>query len=568
MIWLGNKIERFCAKVEKSHGRILEILAMIIYTIGHFLMAVVHEPWYDEAVAWQIARCASIKNILFEIPHYEGHPPLWHLILLPFAKLGASYELSLTIVSFVFAGTAVALIIWKSPFPRIVRILLPFTYFFFYQYGVISRPYCVMMLAFVVLAMTYQKRNEYPGKYTLSLMLLCLTSAYGIVIAGGLAIVWVWEIWDKQNIIWIIERFKGDRRIHYLLMLLLLAIALIVAIMPKGETGAINYMINNKSNSWFIRMLYMLFALLPDVTITNVYAQYGFLRDMQVPFSIMAVVLLGILIWCLVFMWGKSKKTVAMLVIPYMLFSVFSVVVYFCTHHTGIGLLLLVFWIWISIESPYSDKYSCLFSQKDLNKLKSLVYSIIMFSFVVSIYWNVYSCFQDIAGSYAVGRNEAEFIDKYSLDDYQIMAGWEVVSEGNNIKQMDVNYCYLTDNIAPYFKNNLFFNFNDGRNDMNYTTHRRANEEEEKTALEKWKRIQPDVLYMNPELELVYDEDELSMDDYTLVYSEISSRIWKGQLDYSRAEIHVRNDLLDKLGLQAVERKYPPGAEILGKYVK
>ena len=60
---------------------------------------VFHEPWFDEAQSWAIARSGTIKEILFEIPHYEGHPPLWHLILVPFAKLGAPYELSLAAVN-------------------------------------------------------------------------------------------------------------------------------------------------------------------------------------------------------------------------------------------------------------------------------------------------------------------------------------------------------------------------------------------------------------------------------------------------------------------------------------
>lgn len=52
---------------------------LLMYCVLHLFMTLFHEPWYDEAEAWQIARCASIKDILFTIPHYEGHPPLWHL---------------------------------------------------------------------------------------------------------------------------------------------------------------------------------------------------------------------------------------------------------------------------------------------------------------------------------------------------------------------------------------------------------------------------------------------------------------------------------------------------------
>ena len=78
----------------KEHGK-CDVITLIIYLLGVCTVSFFHEPWFDEAQAWAIARSGSLKEILFEIPHYEGHPPLWHLILVPFAKLGAPYELSL-----------------------------------------------------------------------------------------------------------------------------------------------------------------------------------------------------------------------------------------------------------------------------------------------------------------------------------------------------------------------------------------------------------------------------------------------------------------------------------------
>lgn len=176
-----------------------EIIALLLYVVGVSVISYFHEPWFDEAQAWQIARCASIKDILFKIPHYEGHPQLWHLVLAPFAKLGAPYEFTLSAINIAFCTAAVALILFKSPFPKIVRCLIPFSYFFFYQYGVISRPYSMMMLAFVLMAITYTNRNGKPLPYVLSLAFLCLTQAFGIIIAGGLCIIWLGEIFIEHK---------------------------------------------------------------------------------------------------------------------------------------------------------------------------------------------------------------------------------------------------------------------------------------------------------------------------------------------------------------------------------
>ncbi len=182
----ADGVTDFARSVEALPGKVPEILALIIYAAAHLGMSLVHEPFFDEAEAWQIARSVSLKTLFLETTHYEGHPPLWHLILMPLAKAGAPYELSLTLVSLAFMGIAVFLILRYAPFPRLVRLLLPFTYFFFYQYGVISRVYCVLTLAFVLLAMAYRRRNERPGRYVAVLILLCVTMAYGLVIAGVL----------------------------------------------------------------------------------------------------------------------------------------------------------------------------------------------------------------------------------------------------------------------------------------------------------------------------------------------------------------------------------------------
>ena len=85
-----------------------EWILFVLLIVSYFCVSFFHEPWFDEAQSWQIAKCASIKDILFEVPHYEAHPPLWHLLLSLFAKIGVPYELGLSLAS----GIAVILSGW------------------------------------------------------------------------------------------------------------------------------------------------------------------------------------------------------------------------------------------------------------------------------------------------------------------------------------------------------------------------------------------------------------------------------------------------------------------------
>ena len=55
------------------------VLAAYVIVVGTVMCF--HEPWFDEAQAWLIARDCSWWEMILERPHYEGHPPLWWMML-------------------------------------------------------------------------------------------------------------------------------------------------------------------------------------------------------------------------------------------------------------------------------------------------------------------------------------------------------------------------------------------------------------------------------------------------------------------------------------------------------
>ena len=99
-------------------------IAFIGFVLAYIVVSLFHEPMYDEAQAWMIARDASWRELIFDIPHYEGHPPFWHLILAFFAKSGVAFEVGLRIPGAIFCITSVWLIVYRSPFPQVVKCLL------------------------------------------------------------------------------------------------------------------------------------------------------------------------------------------------------------------------------------------------------------------------------------------------------------------------------------------------------------------------------------------------------------------------------------------------------------
>lgn len=582
----ADRISILVQKVEALPGIVPEILVLLLYAAAHLGMAVVHEPFFDEAEAWQIARCVSLRTLFLETTHYEGHPPLWHLILMPLAKAGAPYELSLTLVSLLFVGTAVFLILRYAPFPRLVRLLLPFTYFFFYQYGVISRVYCVMVLAFVLLAMAYCRRNVKPGRYVAALIFLCMTMAYGLVVAGGLAIVWLWEIWKEKarlrqgrqmegdgsghrnwdgqggrrtagsSIQEIVREYVTDRRIRWLAVLLAAALAVVWMIVPRGDTyAAVSVTPDTIDNPFIVRLLYTVFVLPSDVLLTDIYSEHQLLsRAYLMPSAMFSGVLIGILIWSILLYYGQKKGTKLLLLLPYGLFAVFAAAVYVSIHHIGIGLLYFCFWCWVTtetVERAESAKRPGIIGENAAVAVQCAAILLGTMAMFVSLYWTGAACKMDMVKHYAPGRNEAAFIRKHGLDRYRMMTGWLIAyDEDGKVWLTDINESSMAVNLAPYFNHNLFFNFNDGRDDRNYITHIHPSEEETQRQYESWaKEEAPGVLWMRPELSDVYG-GTITMRDYVPVYQGDIWQVWKAGANYYVSDIHVRRDLLEETGLQ------------------
>lgn len=547
---VADKIIKILSAAERVPGKAPEIAVVVLYAVLHLLMAIVHEPWFDEAQAWQIARSASLQEILFEIPHYEGHPQLWHLVLFPFAKLGAPYELSLSVVTLLVAGTAIALLVFYAPFPRLVKWLLPFTYFLFYQYGIVARPYCLMILGFVLLAMTYRKRQKSPGKYVGSLFFMCLTSAYGIVIAGGLAFVWLIEILRERT------HFFKDKRIRWLAGLLLATVLVMLTLIPRADTYAMYSPLQWKETNTFLdRMYYMLFISLPDVLITNVYSNYSFLRNLHFSWSEgLSACLLGILLHVYIIKYGKKKKTMWTFYAPFVLFSCAASVIYCTSHHIGIVQLLFFFWWWISLDASEGKDGEERETEAGWmwKKVPALLGSCMM---IVMLLWCVTAVVSDVKTDFSIGRNLAQFIKEHHLDDYKIMAEWNCLfDDDSKLVAADTNLCYAACDIAPYFEHNILYNFGEGKDEKNYLSHVIPTEAENESKYKSWREQgYPDVLLMNPDISLVWEAEELNYRDYVMVYFADAQMPWKISLNEETAVIYVRKDLLGELGLEAAK---------------
>lgn len=185
---------------------IINVIIIVVFLILSLLVGINHEPWADEAQSWIIARDASVLEIVWDIARYEGAFPLWHLTLKLFISIGLTYDY-LYVVPIIISLIGLIVFLKKVEAPIYVKILLPFTYYIFYQYTIIARSYCYLLLAFSLLLITYKNRLKSPLKYILSLIFLSLISMHGTIIACCLVLLYFIETVKEKKLKQTIKEF-------------------------------------------------------------------------------------------------------------------------------------------------------------------------------------------------------------------------------------------------------------------------------------------------------------------------------------------------------------------------
>ena len=144
-----------------------------------------HELWGDELHSWNIAKASISFSDLISNTRYEGHPPLWYSILWIVSKFTHDVT-AIQWVQLIIAISIAFLILFASPFPFVTRMLIPFGYFFLYEYGVFSRNYAIGILcAFCICTILCENFKNKIFWYYIFLFLLANTHLLALALATG-----------------------------------------------------------------------------------------------------------------------------------------------------------------------------------------------------------------------------------------------------------------------------------------------------------------------------------------------------------------------------------------------
>src|ERR1700694_2583137 len=182
----GTGFDRFDAAV-------LAVYAGVLAWAIHF-----YQPFVDEAQAWLIARDSSLPEILLRRLHYEGHPALWPMILRVAYRLHLPYG-GINWMGGAFALVGIYILLRFSPFPRIFRWLLPFTFFLQYQYAVVARPYVLFTGLLFTLCILFNLEKPRPVLFGLVAGLLANISLHAAILAGMFSLLYVYELYRLRQ---------------------------------------------------------------------------------------------------------------------------------------------------------------------------------------------------------------------------------------------------------------------------------------------------------------------------------------------------------------------------------
>ena len=328
-----------------------------------------HEPWADEAQAWELAQSLSLKSLFGTYIHYEGSPGLWHALLWMLSRMHVTYTgMHWFAGAIAFAG--MVLLTVAAPFPLVLRLLLPFTYFFAFQYSVVARSYVLFPTILFALACCWPSRRVRPLPAVLLIGLLGNVSAHGFVVALGLAMILAME-WYRTP-----KEARAHRRAWLASAVLLTALLGFAAwcIIPAPDAGwlviAKRIGTNDQSGATVVRLS----ELHPRMRLLSSHLKIAMAIIYQCAHELGHGLAdkfhLGIIVWLLL-AWGWARNGLLRYSLPLLFLWGFYAPFPSEFYHAGLMWVLFLFLWWVTWQErmrawPEREPWEADFSQKAL----------------------------------------------------------------------------------------------------------------------------------------------------------------------------------------------------------
>ena len=379
-----------------------KVIVLICYGTLIFSGAIHHESWLDEAQAWLLARDLSLTELL-QYMNYEGSPALWHLILMPFAKMGFPYE-SIKFVHITITFATAILIVYKVPFPRLTKLLFLFSYYMSWEYAIIARSYIVTLLLLFSIATVYKNRFTRPFLYSVLIFLLFNTNAHSFLMATGLVMLYFYDSREA----------KISIRTLLPTLLMMSSGALVVVLQLWSAEDDMSNTIVSWSPHYFAPLKATVHAFFPLFHLLETDETHSLRLFAYVQLSWVGCVIFG---YSILYLFSQSPRVALLYLFGVCgLFYIFLFQTHGWYRHHGFIMIFLMFSIWIANYYQNQSEAMNKYNKKRLMQLLNI-------SFAVSIIPNVLMHVNDFQGLYSGSKAMATYIKKLNLTNRVIIGG-------------------------------------------------------------------------------------------------------------------------------------------------
>lgn len=326
-------------QLSRGQTRFLYAGIFLIYALLTLIGALHHELWYDETQAWVIVRDNGLSGILNALG-YEGHPPLWYMILLPFTRLGFSCEV-LPLISWFFSVMTVLLILWKAPFGLGLKAAMVFSGGFLFFDSVISRVYCLIPFLLCLIAILYPNRKKHPILFGLLIGLLANTHVCFSGMVGIFGIYMLIELFREWKSV------SAKENLFRLLGLGIAGIGVLTLVLPLLDSMTLNTSVADVAEG--MTFGWGLYSFLTGLDNTLYYCVTGTAYPTEFLHPISSIATVGLGLFLIVFRRWK-KWLIAVLVFLFFYLFINSVIWWNNPCRASILLYALVFFLWIAFE--------------------------------------------------------------------------------------------------------------------------------------------------------------------------------------------------------------------------
>lgn len=368
-----------------------------------------HEPWFDEAQAWLVARDISLRELFVRQLRYEGSPGLWHLLLMVPAKLGLPY-FTIQVIGATFAIMTGALVAFRSPFPWFVRVGVLFSFVVGYQYAIVARSYTMAPLLLFAVALSWPSRWERVGRLALAIAGVASISLHGLLIAGGIAAVHSWETlraWRRLD--------TRARRNHLLAGggLLLLAAVYVAVLYPPDDLGSV--VASNLDPVNYFRSAPLVF-------------NNSFTGNLVVTAIAMVVSII----------WFWRRGVLLLWLVPTLAVVTLFTVRYFKAWHDGWPFLVWVFAFWVGMAQPRQV-------ERGVDWFRAAAVAVLTGTLIVQCVWWFQSARYDYFEPYSGAEALAEYLQQFDHDEIRVYS-----TSFHSIAAL------------PWFDTNIYDNYREG----------------------------------------------------------------------------------------------------------